>query len=163
MTKDLVYQETLQSKKTSGLFFGLSLLFLILGIWGLVSSGWAALTIVFLVISAVFLFYVINFWKLQIFVDQDLLKVKFGLIRWQVPLENIASIDWDELPWVMRNGGAGVHFLLVNGLYRVNFNFLEYARLLVRFKEKAGPVHALSLSTQQPERLTAVINQRIGL
>ena len=163
MTEDLIYQETLRSKKTSGLFLGLSLLFLILGIWRLVSAGWAALTIVFLVISALFLFYVINFWKLQIFVNPELLKVKFGIFRWRIPLENIASIQRDELPWLMRNGGAGVHFLLVNGLYRVNFNFLEYSRLLVRFNEKAGPVQALSLSTRQPEHLLAAINQRIGL
>ena len=161
MKEDLIYRETLRSKKTTGLFFALAVIWLILGIARLLSSGWAALTFIFLGLSGFFFLYVANFWKLDIHIHPEQLQVKFGLIVWRVPLKNIASIEADDLPWLMRNGGAGVHFMLVNGLYRVNFNFLEYPRLLVRFKQKTGPVQALSLSTQQPEKLTAEINQRI--
>ena len=161
MDNEVIYREKLRSARTTGLFLLLALIFFSLGAWGWTQSGGTALTWILLAFSAFFLFYVVNFRTLEICLDRETFQARFGLIRWRVSLVNIASIQRDELPWFLRNGGAGVHFFLSGGLYRVNFNFLEHARLLILFKKKVGPVQALSLSTRQPEKLTAVIQQHI--
>lgn len=157
MNQNLIYHEILTSKRTTGLFLALAMLFLLLGVWSLASSGWEVLTIILLGFSFFFLFYVINYWKLEIVVTHEALQLKFGLFQWKIPLENIAWIKMDDLPWVMRNGGAGIHFMFVGGLYRAHFNFLEYGRLLVRLRKKSGLVQAVSISTQQPEKLICII------
>jgi len=161
MDSELIYQEKLCSVRTTGLFLLLMLIFFSLGTWRWTRSGGSLLTWVLLGFSGLFLFYVVNFRTLAIHLDREIFQVRFGLIRWRVPLANIASVERDVIPWFLRNGGAGVHLFLSGGLYRVNFNFLEHARLLIRFKEKAGPVQALSFSTRQPEMLTTVIQQHL--
>jgi hypothetical protein len=59
----------------------------------------------------------------------------------------------------MRNGGAGIHFMLVNGRYRASFNFLEHPRVVIRFRNKIGPVVDLSFSTTQPEKVLAHLEE----
>ena len=161
MSRDVIYQEKLRSGRTTGLFMILALLCFSLGLWRWRQSGGAALAWVLLGLGGFFLFYVFNFRTLVIRIDHTAFQVRFGLIRCRVPLGNIGRVEKDLIPWFLRNGGAGVHFFLSDGLYRVNFNFLEYDRLLIRFKERAGFVQALSCSTRQLEKLKAVIQQYI--
>jgi hypothetical protein len=59
----------------------------------------------------------------------------------------------------MRYGGAGIHWMMVHGRYRASFNFLEYPRVVVRFKQKRGLVQDVSFSTRQPEEVIRCIEQ----
>ncbi|MDH3944005.1 MAG: hypothetical protein OEV06_07935, partial [Anaerolineae bacterium] len=56
-----------------------------------------------------------------------------------------------------RNGGAGVHLMMVEGRYRVSFNFLEHERVVLRLKRKRGPVRDVSFSTGAAEKVVGVV------
>jgi hypothetical protein len=110
----------------------------------------------------VFLFYVFNYRTLQILIFEEKLVLKFGLVRWNVELANIHSCELDDPPWWIKYGGAGVHFALVEGIYRAFFNFLEGPRVLVIFKHKQGLVKGLSFSTYQPDQVLELLSRRIS-
>jgi len=107
------------------------------------------------------MFYVLNYRTLEIILTPQALSLRFGVFTWRVPLENIAAIEPDELPPLMRYGGAGIHGMLIGGRYRASFNFLEYPRLELRFKRQVGPLQDLSFSTHQPEALQRLVNDLI--
>jgi hypothetical protein len=46
--------------------------------------------------------------------------------------------------------------------YRASFNFLEYPRVMLAFKKKAGPVQDISFSTRRPDDVLWLIRERIG-
>jgi len=150
---DLIYSESLSSKKTEALFIALLVLFLCLLVWRLATARFDAMAIFFLILSLLFLFYSLNFRTLIIRLDSSSLVFKFGLFHWVVPLENIAACYLDELPLFMWMGGAGIHFMTIRGKYRVSFNFLEFPRVAVAFKRKVGPVREISFSTRRPDEL----------
>jgi len=52
--------------------------------------------------------------------------------------------------------------MFVRGRYRASWNFLEYPRLVVALRKKAGPVHALSFSTRQPMEIQSIINKLLA-
>ncbi|MEA3327713.1 MAG: hypothetical protein U9R53_10505 [Chloroflexota bacterium] len=63
---------------------------------------------------------------------------------------------------MMRNGGAGIHFILVRGRYRASFNFLEHPRVVISFKNKVGPILDFSFSTSRPEQLLMHLEEAIN-
>jgi hypothetical protein len=152
-----VYEEKLTSPRTTALFVVLTLLFLALAIWRWMVGGLGVLTIVFLCLSAIFLFYVINYRVLVIRVTKTGLVLKFGILSWTVPLEDLGACRLDDTPALVRYGGAGIHFAFVRGQYRAFFNFLEYDRLLIDFKKKRGKIEALVVSTKQPETIMGLL------
>ena len=154
------YYEKLSSKKTEWLFLALTALFLLLFIWRVYVSEWNALALIFLVLSCFFLFYSINYRTLAIRITSESIKLSFGIFTWTVPLDNIESCSIDEIPVMMKYGGAGIHFMLVNKRYRASFNFLEHPRVVVSFKRKAGPVQDISFSTRQPEEVLKALSFR---
>jgi hypothetical protein len=112
------------------------------------------LAILLLALACVFLFYTINYRTLVIQISQDHVRIKFGIFSWRIPFSNIASYQLDDdIPWLMRNGGAGIHFMFVNGRYRASFNFLEHPRVVIGFKKKFGLVADISFSTGQPDKI----------
>jgi hypothetical protein len=159
---DLRHHERLTSNRTLRLFAALTVIFSILLAWRWTARGLDGWTITSLIFTLVFLFYTINYRVLLIDLTPQSLKLKFGLFNWTVPLENIAAIRLDNLPALKRYGGAGIHFMFVDGRYRASFNFLEYPRIVVAFKHKVGPVIDLSFSTRQPERLIELIRTAIS-
>jgi hypothetical protein len=94
--------------------------------------------------------------------SHEALALKFGLFRWKVPLENIASGSLDDLPALLKYGGAGIHFMTVRGRYRASFNFLEYPRIVIALRRKAGPVRDISFSTRQPEEILSLLQEAIS-
>jgi len=66
------------------------------------------------------------------------------------------------VPLVMRMGGAGIHFMFVRGRYRVSFNVLEYPRVVLALKKKAGPVCDVSFSTRQPDEVVQRVRQQMA-
>lgn len=155
------YYEELSSSKTSLLFLGLMILFLGIFAWRVRVVGFHTGPIICLCIAFLFGFYVLNYRILKITISDEMLELKFGLVRWRILLSNIAAYGLDDSPWIIKYGGAGVHFAFVKGKYRAFFNFLEYSRVLISFHQKQGPVRELVFSTRKPDQVQAYINERI--
>ena len=160
----IIYHEKLTSIKTTMLFVMLTIVCFCLSIWRLLASSMNWLAVLLLSLACFFLFYSINYRILDIQLDTNSLKLQFGIFRWQVPLTNIAHFQLDDdIPWLMRNGGAGIHFMFVGGRYRGSFNFLEYPRVVISLRNKIGPVLDLSFSTSQPEQLLKHLEEAIHI
>ena len=157
-----IYEEKLTSRITTALFLALQLLFLALGILRWVVEGWDVFSILFLCLSALFLFYVVNYRVLVIRITKTDLVLKFGIISWKLPLEDLGPCRLDDAPALIRYGGAGIHFARVRSQYRAFFNFLEYPRLLIDFRKKRGLVDAIVLSTKQPDTIMHLLSSMPG-
>jgi hypothetical protein len=157
MSDTNIYEERLFSNKTEALFIGLTLLFLILSLWRLGADHHGFLTTVFLFLTFFFFFYSVNFRILMIHLDSESLELKFGIFTWEIQLDNIDECRLDDLPIFMKYGGAGIHFMLIRGRYRVSFNFLEHPRVVISLEKRAGPVRDISFSTSHPDELIRLI------
>ena len=157
-----LYSEKIRSFRTTLLFFILSVVCFFLSSWRISVVGFRFYPGLFAFLGLFFLFYVINYLTLEITVDSTHLKLKFGLISWMTPLDNIQEIRLDDSPALIKYGGAGVHFAFVKAIYRAFFNFLEYPRMLVSFVEKQGLAQALVFSTRQPDQVLSVIKSRMA-
>jgi hypothetical protein len=156
-----IYREKITSNKTELLFITLTVLFLLLLLWRVDAAGLDGLASLFLVFAGVFLFYSLNFRTLLILLTTESLKLTFGIFTWTVPMNNIEDCRLDHLPTLMRLGGAGIHFMFIRGRYRASFNFLEYPRVVVAFRRKAGPVQDISFSTWEPEEVIRLIRETV--
>lgn len=162
MNETPIYSEHLSSNRTEALFVALALFAGGLFLWRLATAGQDLFAGFFAAIFAFFLFYALNYRTLAIQLTGSALTLRFGLFTWRVPLDNIAAAAVDEMPALLRWGGAGIHFLMVDGRYRASFNFLEYPRLVIAFKRKAGPVRDISFSTRQPEALLQRLDEALA-
>ena len=117
---------------------------------------------VFFCLSGFFFFYALNFRTLFIRLTSKSLKLTFGIFTWKVPLDNIADSRLDDIPLLLRMGGAGIHFMSIRKRYRASFNFLEHPRVVVAFKKKAGPVQEISFSTRQPDDVLRLIQEAVS-
>ncbi len=108
---------------------------------------------------AVFLFYSVNYRTLIIRLTQEALKPTFGIFTWVVPLANVEECRLDELPALMRNGEAGIHFMSIGGRYRASLNFQEHPRVVIALKRPAGPVRDISFSTRRPDDVLRFIRK----
>jgi len=161
MDKDNIYFEKVSSRRTGSLFIALTILFSLLFVWRMNVSNWNGLAVVFLVLSCLFLFYVVNYRTLTIRITSGALKLSFGIFSWTVPFENIENCSLDEIPLFMKYGGAGIHFMMIRKRYRASFNFLEYPTVVVSFKNKVGPVQDISFSTRKPAEVIKFIHEKI--
>ncbi|MEW5870362.1 MAG: hypothetical protein AB1894_13895 [Chloroflexota bacterium] len=162
MDENLLYSETLTSNRTEALFLALMLFFLLLSI-GQAAAGSLGVLAIFFCLFIVFLFYVVNYRTLAIRLTAEALKLKFGVFTWTVPLDNVQDCQPDEdLPALVKYGGAGIHFMLFRQRYRASVNFLEYPRVVIAFKRKAGPVQDISFSTRQPDDLLRLIREAVS-
>lgn len=158
-----VYDERVASKRTEALFLALAILFFLLFIWRVLADRFDVLAAVFLCLCGFFLFYSVNYKTLVIRLTAEALKLRFGIFRWTVPLDNIegSRLD-DDIPVFMRMGGAGIHFMFVRKRYRASFNFLEYPRVVIALKTKVGPVQDISFSTQRPDEVLRLIQESVS-
>ena len=152
-TNTLLYTERISSRKTEALFLALMFIFFLLLFWRVnaVNLDWVA--IVFACFFVLFLFYSVNYRTLLIRLTTESLKLTFGIFTWTVPVDNIEECSLDELPAIMKFGGAGIHFMTIRNRYRASFNFLEYARVVVMLKRKQGLVQDVSFSTRRPDEI----------
>lgn len=157
MIVDVKYDERVSSNKTEALFLALTLLFLLLFIWRLNVTGLDWLATVFILFFVFFFFYSINYRTLHIQLTPESLKLSFGIFTWRVPLDNIEECCLDEVPLLMRMGGAGIHFMFIRKRYRASFNFLEHPRVVIAFKRKVGPVQDISFTTTRPNDVLRLI------
>jgi membrane protein YdbS with pleckstrin-like domain len=163
MTPKIFYEEKLSSIKTTFLFLVLAMLFLALLFWRACSAAFDTLAIVILGFSVFFLFYSVNYRTLKIYITQEAVKLVFGIFAWTIPVENIQEFELDHLPLVLSMGGAGIHFFVAHGRYRVSFNFLEYPRVVITLKKKRGLVQDVSFSTQHPDAVLQSVRKVISI
>lgn len=156
MKEDYIYEEKLSSKRTTILFIILALSFLLLFLFRKMVAGFGWLAVVFFLLFCLFTFYVFNYRTLIIQLTPDVLRLTFGIFRWTMPIDTIEGCYLDEIS-LWRIGGAGIHFTSIRKRYRIFFNFLEYPRVVVKLKQKRGPVWDIAFSTRQPERVMMLI------
>jgi hypothetical protein len=162
MSAHLIYSEKISSERTEFLFIALTLLFLLLFFWRVMARSVDFLGSIFLFFFGFFLFYTLNYRALIIRLTSETLRLSFGLFTWTIPLNNVSDIKpYDDLPMLMKYGGAGIHFMLVRRRYRISFNFLEHPRVVIGLKRKAGLVKDISFSTCQPNELIRLIQGAI--
>ena len=162
MTNETIYDERVSSRKTEALFLALTINFVLLLIWRVITSYLDGLAITFLCFFGFFLFYSLNYRTLIIHITPQSLNLIFGIFTWIVPIENIEECSLDNVPVFMRMGGAGIHFMFIRKRYRASFNFLEYPRVVIALKRKKGPVRDISFSTQRPEDVLRYIREAMS-
>jgi Ca2+/Na+ antiporter len=162
LTDDLIYTERVSSNRTEALFVALTLLFAMLLLWRVNVGSLDLLAAVFLCLFGFFFFYSVNYRTLIIRLTSESLKLTFGIFTWNVPLDNVEECCLDDIPMLMRMGGAGIHFMMIRKRYRASFNFLEHPRLVVAFKSKRGPVQDISFSTRRPDELLRLIQETVS-
>lgn len=146
-----VYEERVTSKRTTALFLGLALVFSLVFIARQRAGGLGVLGVASLCLAILFLFYFFSYRVLAITITTVALRLRYGVFRWTVALEDIAGAQVDALPPLLRYGGAGIHFMTVRGRYRACFNVLEGPRVVVALKKRRGWVRDLSFSTRHPD------------
>lgn len=162
-SEHLIYEEKVTSDQTEALFMTLMALFLLVGIWRMRISKLDVITAVCFCLFVVFLFYSVNYRTLVIRVTEDSLRLVFGVIAWKAPFKNIEECRLDnDIPVLMRYGGAGVHFMLIHRRYRASFNLLEHPRVVIMLKRKAGLVRDISFSTCRPDELITLVQGAIS-
>lgn len=159
---DLIYDERVTSKKTEVLFLALTILFFLLLIWRVSAGSLDILVAVFFCLFGLFLFYSVNYRTLIIRLTPESLKLTFGIFTWTVPLDNVGECRLDDVPVLMRMGGAGIHFMSIRKRYRASFNFLEHPRVVIAFKRKVGLVRDISFSTRRPDDVLRLIQQAVS-
>jgi Ca2+/Na+ antiporter len=162
MTDDLIYNERVSSNRTEALFLALTILFFLLLIWHVNAGSLDILAAVFFCFFGLFFFYSVNYRTLLIRLTAESLNLTFGLFTWKVPLDNVEECHLDSLPLLMKYGGAGIHFMFIRNRYRASFNFLEYPRVVIAFKRKAGPVRDISFSTRRPDDVLRLIQEAVS-
>jgi Ca2+/Na+ antiporter len=162
MNDDLLYHESITSNRTKVLFLALTILFFLLLVWRVNADGWDVLAAVFFCFFAFFLFYAVNYRTLIIRLTTESLKLTFGIFTWTVALDNVEECHLDSLPLLMKYGGAGIHFMFIRNRYRASFNFLEYPRVVIAFKRKAGLVRDISFSTRRPDDVLRFLQEAVS-
>jgi len=162
MNDNLLYHERVTSNKTEALFLALTILFLVLLVWRVSVEGLDVLGVVFSFFFGFFFFYSVNYRTLIIRLTPEYLKLTFGIFIWRVPLDNIEECRLDEIPLLMRLGGAGIHFMFIRKRYRASFNFLEHPRVVIAFKRKEGLVRDISFSTRRPDDILRLIQEAVS-
>ena len=164
MSAHLIYTGKVNSKRTEFLFIALTLLFFLLFIRRVIATSADFLAGIFLFFFCFFLFYSINYRTLIIRLTSESLRLSFGIFTWTISLNNVGDIQPDDdLPMLMKYGGAGIHFMFIRRRYRASFNFLEHSRVVIRLKRKAGLVRDISFSTCQPNELIQLIRGAISV
>jgi hypothetical protein len=95
----------------------LTVLFLAIAVSRVIGGTLDAFAIICLCFFAFFAFYSLNYRTLIIRLTPESLKLRFGIFGWVVPLNNVEECRLDNLPTIMRLGGAGIHFMSVHNRY----------------------------------------------
>jgi Ca2+/Na+ antiporter len=162
LDKEELYTETVTSNWTHSLFLGVMFLCMFAFMARIKQWGVDALSLLLLFLFAIFLFYLLNYRRLQIHITREAVWLKFGLFSRMVAVENMADAQIDELPDILRYGGAGIHFFFARGRYRVSFNFLEHPRVVIALRVREGWVRDVSFSTRRAEQVSRILRDLIA-
>jgi hypothetical protein len=163
ISEHALYTERVSSSRTGALFLALTIIFALPAFWRVTAGNLDAVAVLFFCLSGFFLFYSLNYRTLVIRLTSEALTLTFGIFIWVVSLEEIADFRLDDMPLLMRLGGAGIHFMLIGGRYRALFNFLEYPRVTIGFRKPRGPVRDLTFSTRGPHEILRLIGEAVSV
>ncbi|MBI9051371.1 MAG: hypothetical protein JEZ00_18245 [Anaerolineaceae bacterium] len=161
--ENYLYKEKIQSNSTLLLFVVLTIVFLISGLWRMITYSLDSFAMVLFFFAAFFLFYSINYRTLIITITADTVLLRFGVFKWETPMQEIMICELDDkLPNAKKYGGAGIHFMFIEQRYRVSFNFLEHDRVVIRQKGDQKRVKDVSFSTQNANEIIRIIKESLG-
>lgn len=164
MEEGFIYEERVTSNWTEALFLLLALLFFAIFALRQAAGKTDAFIAVFFGLFVLFLFYTLNYRVLVIRMTDQVLALRFGIFSWRIPFDNVQACRLDDdLPALMKYGGAGIHFFTAHGRYRASFNFLEHPRVAIRFRRKAWlVVEDVSFTTRRPKEVIRLIREAIS-
>lgn len=100
-----------------------------------------------------------NFLRLTILITPENLKVSFGVVSRQIPLENIESCYLDQTSAVYY-GGFGIRIARIHGKWRLVYNVIASPRVVLVLK--SGGIREFVFSTENPDEVLRIINEHIA-
>jgi len=158
MARDVIYEEKVSSKRTELIFMLLVLLSFSLFTFFVATVRVGFLTVFFFCLTIFFLFCSLNYKTLVIRITPPTVELRFGIIKWSIPRNTIEQCYLDNTS-LLRVGGAGVHFTIIQKKYRAMFNFLEHQRVVLLLSQKKGLVREIAFSTKQADEIQRIIDK----
>lgn len=150
----VLYYEELTSLRTTTLFVFLSCIFALLFTFSFLGDFHELIPLLWLVISFMFVFYVLNYYKLKIKITDKGVYLTFGIFTKELSLLEMHSCRFDTVP-LLRIGGAGIHATKTQGKWRIMFNFLQYKRIVIT--KTTGFYKDIAFSTREPDKVILVL------
>jgi hypothetical protein len=105
------FEERVTSALPQTLFRSLAAFFSGLLAWRTRMAGPDAIMAASLCFAVLLLFYSMNYRTLAIHISSVSLGLRFGVFHLPIPMDNIQTCRVDDLPVLMKYGGAGIHFM----------------------------------------------------
>lgn len=163
MDSDYIYEEKIFAKVIGGLLGSVTALMLVILIYQIIVEPLGddpAPTLFFLIMFLIFLGLTLIFSRLIIRITFHSITVGFGIIKRNIPLENIADIRIDETS-AIKYGGAGIRMAKVKGKWVLVYNVIGGPRCVLTLKE--GRFKEFIFSTKNPEEIMNVVKGQIVL
>ena len=98
----------------------------------------------------------VNSWRLVIRITSQAMTVRLGVFHETVPLDKIMGCARDTVSWI-RYGGFGVRRAIIYNKRRRIYNTIGVPRVVISLR--GYKFHEIAFSTQEPERICAVVAQ----
>jgi hypothetical protein len=162
---DEIYHEDLGSfwgKLAVVLFFGMSLLFIILYFYqranGPIGGDESVPDWFYIMMAAIFLpitLLVANFCSLTISANASGITAEYGLFRYRILWENVAGCELDTGSALRQYGGWGIRFGWRNGALVLVYNTMGSPLVLIEVKN--GNYRYIGFSTKRPDEVMSLI------
>jgi hypothetical protein len=163
MDSDYIYEEKIFAKVIGGLLGSVTILMLVIMIYQIIEEPLGddpAPTLFFFIMFLIFLVLTLIFSRLIIRITFQSITVGFGIIKRNIPLENISDIRIDETS-AIKYGGAGIRMAKVKGKWVLVYNVIGGPRCVLTLKE--GRFKEFIFSTKNPEEIMNVVKGQIVL
>jgi hypothetical protein len=165
-----LYYENLGSfwgKLAVALFFGLSILFIILFFYQRIhgpigdkpAPGWFFITMfgIFLLLGLL----VVNFYSLTISITTEGITAAYGLFRHHVPWDNVAGYELDKGSALRQYGGYGIRFGWRKGGAVLVYNTMRSSLIMLELRT-GDSYRYFGFSTRHPDEVMALIEGNTG-
>lgn len=163
MRTDTIYEESIISKGTAGVFAAIAVIMFFLTAYQLLSGPLGerlAPTALFLVMGAVFLDLARNFSRLLIRLTPGEISVGYGLFRHRLSWSRIENCRVDETP-ARRYWGWGIRLAKMDGKWRLTYSVLGGPRVVLSLT--TGRFRDLVFSTRNPEEVAKIVRKYAGM
>ncbi len=163
MRTDTIYEESIASKGTAGVFAVMAAVMFSLTAYQLLSSPLGeslVLTAIFLVMGAVFLDLARNFYRLLIRITPAEITVGFGLFRHRCPWHAVQSCRVDETS-IPSFAGWAIRLSKVDDVRRLVYRVMPGPR--VELSVTMGRFREIAFSTGNPEEVARIVKKHAGM
>jgi hypothetical protein len=155
------YEETIFSKATILVIGGCTTIFFIMWIYDLF-IGWTIFDPLgswfWLILFIFFLVLTFNFSTLNIQIDQDGIRVGYGVLKKKITWERVKDSYIDETS-VIWYGGWGVRLARIKGNWRIVYNVMRGPRVIVSLTD--GWITEFVFSSKNPKKVLSTIKQHL--